>query len=128
MVLGELEKRVLNYLWSVDDADAKQLHAVFSAERNSSLNTIQSTLERLYKKHLLSREKIGHAYRYRTRVERETVIAWQIKDITSDLVATGQDALMAAFVSLSSELSLDELEQLENMIEQRRKQEQDASK
>ena len=100
MILGELEKQVLNHLWSAGEADAKQIHAAFSAGRSSSLNTIQSTLDRLYKKQLLSRSKQGHAFVYRTRVDREDLIAQLIRNITSDLVSHDSQSLMAAFVSL----------------------------
>ena len=63
MNLGELEKLVLNYFWSVDIADAKEVHTYFERQRGGSLNTIQSTLDRLYKKGLLKRKKESHAYR-----------------------------------------------------------------
>jgi len=47
MQLGELEKQVLQYLWNASEADAKQVHAVLGQSRGNSLNTIQSTLDRL---------------------------------------------------------------------------------
>ncbi|MFD1383636.1 BlaI/MecI/CopY family transcriptional regulator [Rhodanobacter aciditrophus] len=129
MVLGELEKLVLNYLWQEGEADVKQIHAILSQERQSSLNTIQSTLERLYKKKLLSRSKQGHAYQYRARVEREELIAQLIKDVASDFkTSRDETGLMAAFVSLSSELSMEDLNQLEHIIEQRRLQDNGLSK
>jgi predicted transcriptional regulator len=124
MVLGELEKLVLNYLWKEGEADVKQIHSILSQERQSSVNTIQSALERLYKKQLLSRTKQGHAYHYRARVEREQLIAQLIKDVASDFTSKhDQSGLMAAFVSLSSELSMADLDRLEDIIEQRRRQE-----
>ena len=61
MQLGELEKQVLQYLWNASEADAKQVHVVLGQSRGNSLNTIQSTLDRLFKKGLLSRTKQGHA-------------------------------------------------------------------
>ena len=121
MILGELEKQVLNHLWSAGEADAKQIHAAFSAGRSSSLNTIQSTLDRLYKKQLLSRSKQGHAFVYRTRVDREDLIAQLIRNITSDLVSQDNQSLMAAFVSLSADLGDDELDRLEAMIQNHRR-------
>ncbi|HCG79528.1 MAG TPA: TrmB family transcriptional regulator [Oceanospirillales bacterium] len=121
MILGELEKQVLNHLWSAGEADAKQIHAAFSAGRSSSLNTIQSTLDRLYKKQLLSRSKQGHAFAYRTRVDREDLIAQLIRNITSDLVSHDSQSLMAAFVSLSADLGDDELDRLEAMIQNHRR-------
>ena len=121
MILGELEKQVLNHLWSAGEADAKQIHAAFSAGRSSSLNTIQSTLDRLYKKQLLSRSKQGHAFIYRTRIDREDLIAQLIRNITSDLVSQDSQSLMAAFVSLSADLGEDELDRLEAMIQKHRR-------
>ena len=50
MNLGDLEKSVLQYFWEHQEADAKRVHAYFHAQRGGSLNTIQSTLDRLYKK------------------------------------------------------------------------------
>jgi predicted transcriptional regulator len=126
MILGELEKQVLNQLWSVGEADAKQIHAIVGDERGCSLNTIQSTLDRLYKKQLLSREKQGHAFIYRARVDREDLIARLIRDITSDFVSNCSDSLMAAFVSLSADLGDSELDRLETMIREHRSKEQDT--
>ena len=60
MLLGELEKQVLEYLWKNQPADAKQVHSYFEKDRGGSLNTIQSTLERLFKKDLLSRLSLIH--------------------------------------------------------------------
>ncbi|MBM95649.1 MAG: TrmB family transcriptional regulator [Oceanospirillaceae bacterium] len=123
MILGELEKQVLNYLWDNDEANAKQVHTAFNAERPGSLNTIQSTLERLYKKKLLSRRKSSHAYIYRPRVKREALMARLIRDVTQEFKQQNQNTTMAAFASLTSDLSDDELDQLEALIEARRQSE-----
>jgi hypothetical protein len=42
--LGELEKAVLEHLWSVEAADAKAVHSIIGTQRGITLNTIQSTL------------------------------------------------------------------------------------
>ena len=41
MFLGELEKQVMQHLWSSPNVDAKQVHAVLARLRDSSLNTVQ---------------------------------------------------------------------------------------
>lgn len=128
MVLGELEKQVLNRLWSVGAADAKQIHAALGEKRGCSLNTIQSTLDRLYKKQLLARQKQGHAFLYQARVDREELVARLIRDITSDFVSQSNDSLMAAFVSLSADLGDNELDRLEIMIREHRSKKQDSEK
>jgi predicted transcriptional regulator len=121
VILGDLEKQVLHYLWSMSPGiDAKQVHRVLSKSRGGSLNTIQSTLDRLYKKGLLSRAKQGHAYLYSARLERREVIARLIDDVTRDFVSANENGLLAAFASVSDELDDKELDRLERLIEQAR--------
>lgn len=121
MQLGELEKIVLQYLWNKKEADAKQVHSVLGVTRGNSLNTIQSTLDRLFKKELLSRSKQGHAYCYRAKVDRESLIAQLITNVTSDFVKDGENSLIAAFSSASSQLDDAQLDTLESLIEEQRK-------
>ncbi|MFW0778584.1 MAG: BlaI/MecI/CopY family transcriptional regulator [Rickettsiales bacterium] len=122
MILGDLEKRVLQYLWQVPEATAKQAYAVLTEAEGGTLNTIQSTLDRLYKKQLLSRQKQGHAFYYRARVDREALIAQLIRDVTGDFVSDGEDSLIAAFSSVSADLDDEKLSQLEALIRQQRQQ------
>lgn len=120
MQLGELEKQVLEYLWKTHPADAKQVHSYFEKNRGGSLNTIQSTLERLFKKDLLGRIKNGHAFQYYPRVERHELIGQLIKNVTHDFVAEDENSVVAAFSSISSDLDEKQLDKLEAMIEQQR--------
>lgn len=121
MLLGELEKQVLEYLWKNQPADAKQVYGYFEKNRGGSLNTIQSTLERLVKKDLLSRVKNGHAYQYFPKVARQELIGQLIKNVTHDFVTEDENSIIAAFSSISSDLDEKQLDKLEAMIEQQRK-------
>lgn len=122
MNIGELEKLILEYFWQYSNADVKQVHSYFSSIRGGSLNTYQTTLDRLYKKGLLSRTKIGHAFIYRSKVERSGLIAQLIKSVTSDFVSKDETSLIAAFSSMSEQLNEEQLVRLEALIEQRKKQ------
>jgi len=121
MNLGELEKLVLHYLWKHKDVDVKQIYSHFTNVRGGSLNTYQSTLDRLFKKGLLARKKEGHAYIYNTKVERYELIGQLIKSVTSDFIAGDDSSLIAAFSSISSEFSVDQLTKLEQLIEEQKK-------
>lgn len=116
MQLGDLEKLVLNYFWSVPQANAKQVHAHFSEQRGGSLNTIQSTLDRLYKKDLLKREKRGHAFIYSAASSRNAFIGKLVQSVTQDFIQPGEDDLLAAFVSRAAELDESQLSKLEEAI------------
>ena len=116
MQLGDLEKMVLNYFWSVPQANAKQVHSHFSEQRGGSLNTIQSTLDRLYKKQLLKREKRGHAFVYSAASSRTAFIGKLVQSVTQDFIPQGDGELLAAFVSRAAELDDSQLSGLEEMI------------
>ncbi|MCJ8269288.1 MAG: BlaI/MecI/CopY family transcriptional regulator [Psychrosphaera sp.] len=121
MKLGELEKLILQYLWQVESADVKQVHLHFEKTRGGSLNTIQSTLDRLYKKALLSRHKVGHAFVYQAKVERHELIGQLIKSVTNDFVTEEDDnSLVTAFSSMTRECNQEQLLKLETLIEQQR--------
>lgn len=121
MILGDLEKRVLHYLWEVAEADAKQVHGALTKGAGGALNTIQSALERLFRKGLLARHKRGHAYYYCSRIAREELIANMIQEVTGDFINDGDDTLIAAFSSFSAGLDDAELLRLERLIQEQRK-------
>ena len=127
MKLGELEKLVLHYLWNQKSSDVKQVFTHFERIRGGSLNTYQSTLDRLYKKDLLAREKVGHAFQYRAKVERHELIGQLIKSVTSDFMTDDDSSLVAAFSSLSKDFNVEQLDKLEQLIDaQRQKLQQDT--
>jgi predicted transcriptional regulator len=120
MRLGELEKLILQYFWNMGPADAKQVFSYFEKKRGGTLNTIQSTLDRLFKKGLLLREKQGHAFQYRAAIERDAFLGNLINKISNDFGGNADNALLAAFSSLSSDLDNSQLDELERLIDQRR--------
>ena len=120
MNLGELEKLVLQHIWDAGEVDAKTVFAHFKKNRGGTLNTIQSTLDRLFKKGLLSRKKQGHAYLYKEAINRDDFIGQLINDIACDFGSKKDSPLLAAFSSLSSDLDNEQLDELERLIEERR--------
>jgi penicillinase repressor len=45
---GELELAVVDHLWTDGEGEAKSVHEVLGENRGITVNTVQSTLERLY--------------------------------------------------------------------------------
>jgi len=128
MILGELEKLVLQHIWNAGEVDVKQVYAHFKKIRGGTSNTIQSTLDRLFKKGLLRREKQGHAFIYKAAIDRNAFIGQLISDITSDFSSTNESPLLAAFTSLSTDLDSDQLDELERLIEAKRASYRDGNR
>ncbi len=119
MHLGELEKLVLNYLWANGIADAKQVYEHFYKTRGGTLNTIQSTLDRLHKKNFLLRKKQGHAYLYQVAMEKKVFLGEIIRVATKDF-SPDQEQLLSAFVNLSADMDEAHLDRLEELIKSSR--------
>lgn len=120
--LGELELAVLEHLWTTPDADVQETHAAVGQRRGISPNTIGSALERLYKKGLLRRDKVSHAYRYRAALDRETFRARKLVEAAGGLRALGKKGLLAAFVDLVADSDEQALVELERLIRLKREE------
>lgn len=118
--LGELEIEVMELLWDAGPADVKSVHEVLGQARRRSLNTVQSTLERLYRKGLLAREKQSRAYVYRPNVGREALLVQTMGHIADRLGARDSGALMASFVELADLQNPENLEMLQALIDEQR--------
>ncbi|MEL6339168.1 MAG: BlaI/MecI/CopY family transcriptional regulator [Myxococcota bacterium] len=119
--LGELELAVLDYLWCRNDGDVHETHAAVGEGRGISPNTVGSALERLYKKGLLSREKVSHAYRYRTTLDREAFRARKVMEAAGGLSGLRKEGVLAAFVDLVASSDDKMLGRLEELIRRKRK-------
>jgi predicted transcriptional regulator len=67
--LGPLEERMLEALWLRGDATVRDM--VDGECQDLAYTTVMTTLDRLFKKNLLSREAEGRAFRYKPRFTRE---------------------------------------------------------
>lgn len=98
--LGALEIAVLQRLWDTPgDLGAHALHDAL-AERRITLSTVQATVERLHRKGLVGRSKLGRAYRYRATVTRGGLIGALIRDLSQQLAAGELDPVVSGFMEL----------------------------
>ena len=77
----------------------------------------QSTLDRLFKKGLLKRDKQSHAFKYRAAKQRKAFIGELIQNVTQDYTLADEDSLLTAFVSLSAEMDNAQLNKLDKLIQ-----------
>jgi predicted transcriptional regulator len=111
--LGDLETAVLEHVWTRGPCDVKAVHRTLGSRRGITLNTVQSTMERLFRKGLLSREKVSHAYVYSPRHTREEVVSRVLKGEAIPV--------LEAFVDLAARTDEANLDRLELLIAERRK-------
>ncbi|OBJ67514.1 BlaI/MecI/CopY family transcriptional regulator [Mycobacterium sp. 1274756.6] len=69
---GELEAVVMDLLWSRDGpSTVRSLHDELVTRRQIAYTTVMSTMDNLFRKGWLQREKVGLAYHYRPVMSRE---------------------------------------------------------
>ncbi len=119
--LGDLELEVLDHLWAVGEADVTETHSAVGRARNNTVNTVGSALERLYRKGLVRRTKVSHAYRYRAALEREAFQARRMVDAVGGAKALADFGVLAAFVDAVAETDTESLDQLSALIADRKR-------
>jgi predicted transcriptional regulator len=120
-LLGELESSVMEFLWDGGEGEAKAVHKALGKRRGITLNTIQSTLKRLFEKGLLARDKVSHAHVYRPAVDRATFQRGALGQLVGRILGGEADVMVSAFVDLTERAGPKHLERLEQLVAERRR-------
>jgi predicted transcriptional regulator len=120
--LGELEVAVCNSLWDAGQADVRTMHERIGIPRGIASNTIQSAMERMYRKGVLQRRKVSHAFVYAPAMSRAAFAAGVLDGVSAALGSAGAQPLMAAFVERAGKTDPATLDQLEAMLRRARQQ------
>jgi predicted transcriptional regulator len=114
LALGQLERQVLEYLWTAGPQNPGVVHEHVGA--GISVNTVSSALKRLFEKGLLEREKVSHAYVYRAVITRAELQRNLIGAIATQFGRESTSGFLAAFVDLAEAQGEETLRELEQMI------------
>ncbi|MCJ8344960.1 BlaI/MecI/CopY family transcriptional regulator [bacterium] len=98
--IGKLELQVLEMFWQYNSADIKTVHKHIIQSHKVTHNTVQSTVERLFKKGLLDREKVSHAYIYSIAISRQEFLEQYLEDFI-DSMSAEPNVFVSAFVDFS---------------------------
>jgi predicted transcriptional regulator len=124
--LGDLERAVLERLWSDGPADVREMHQAVGAPRGITPNTVQSTLERLHRKGMATRCKRGRAYRYGAALSRRDWLSGAIEELLRGVPGAGAETVLSAFVDVVARTSEERLAELERRVRERRRRGRDA--
>jgi predicted transcriptional regulator len=119
-VLGDLEQDVMNLLWDEAPLAVREVQRRVSRGK-LAYTTLMTTLDRLYKKGLLAREKVGLAFVYRPAIDREEYQRRVVEATVAPLLEASSSAVLAAFVDVAAGISEANLDQLSKLIAARRK-------
>ncbi|MFL6286172.1 MAG: BlaI/MecI/CopY family transcriptional regulator [Pyrinomonadaceae bacterium] len=122
--LGKLERSVMEEVWTRGRVSVGEIHRSFG--ERTAYTTWMTTLDRLYKKGLLLREKEGRAYLYSPRVTREEFERGVAEDVLGGLLERnsggGAEPLLACIVEAVSEQDRSLLDELHRLVEEKRRE------
>jgi predicted transcriptional regulator len=96
--LGELERSVMDQLWSSPEAQSvRDVHLALTRNRDLAYTTVMTVLDRLAKKGLVRRERDGRAYLYVPKQTREQLVA-EVMHTALDGDQANRTAALVAFV------------------------------
>lgn len=107
--LGELERAVMDVLWSLADAEeatVRDVHSRLVEERDVAYTTVMTVMDRLARKGMVEQRKEGRAYRYRPRASRAEMTADVLRGTLADLGEQEREPALVAFVEEASPADL----------------------
>ena len=119
--LGPLEERMLDGLWARGSATVREL--VEGEYQDLAYTTVMTTLDRLFKKDLLTRTEEGRAFRYAPRFSREELHREAAGHAFRQLLdASPASSLPLSFlVEILGERDAQLLEDLRKLVERKRR-------
>lgn len=114
--LGPLELKVLEVLWQRNRAAT--VRSVQPSFPQLAYTTLMTTLDRLYRKGVLRRFRLGRAFGYEPRCSRDELFGQMVSGHVADLLATCGDstALLSTLVETVGHADAELLDELEALV------------
>jgi predicted transcriptional regulator len=109
---GELQLQLMAALWRLGEGTVEQVRRALPTDRRGAYTTVQTVLNRLAERGLLSRERRGLAIVYRPRISESDYLS---RSIEHTLAGASSEARQAALAQLVGTLRGDELEELQRL-------------
>src|ERR687896_1654017 len=112
---GELQTQVMAAVWRIERGTVEQVRGALPPRYRGAYNTVQTVLNRLAERGLLSRHKAGNAIEYRPVLSEAEYLS---RSISQTLAAASMDARQAALARLIGGLDKAELADLQRLAEE----------
>lgn len=122
LCLHELEATIMDMVWSkqLSSFAVSDILNLLEKHRDIAYTTVMTTVARLYEKTLLERVRDGKRYLYSPRLSREQFLESTARDVLSE--AAGGYQVIAFLAEKVSSASAKQLDELEALIHQRRRE------
>ncbi len=93
--LAPLELECMSVLWPLGEGTVRDIHQQLAASRPRAYTTIMTIMDRLAQKGIVTRRKVGRAYRYQANLSAEEARVSAIEKIVTGFFDGSAEALAA---------------------------------
>lgn len=118
-VLGHLEEAVVELLWAQPSQTVNDVETRLRRRREIAHTTVLTTLDRMYRKGYLTREKRGRAFVYTPRYSPKEFQRGMACEVLGALLRHSSESAISTFVDLVAK-NPDSFHQLEALVREKR--------
>jgi predicted transcriptional regulator len=119
VTLGTLERAVMEVVWSRAPVTSREVCDRMTGAGERAYTTVTTTMDRLFRRGLLTRDKHGLAWRYAAKLSKSDYERALAGRLASDILASHGENALAAFVDAAAEVDEALLDRLRLLIEER---------
>lgn len=115
-ILGPLELEVMKIIWSKNEATVQEVLIELNKQNNYAYTTIMTIMNRLDKKGILTRNKVGKGYLYKARYNQDELVQQTSSEKVEQILGNYGDIAIAQFVDAVGN-NPDQLNKLKQLIQ-----------
>jgi len=107
--LAPLELDCMNTLWPLGEGTVREIRDLLAERRPRAYTTIMTIMDRLARKGIVERRKVGRAYSYRANLSAEDARAQALRQVVENFFGGSVEALLAQVGSASPNSRIESL-------------------
>jgi predicted transcriptional regulator len=111
-ISGEVQAQIMSAIWRLDGGTVEHVRSELPPRYRGAYTTVQTVLNRLSERGLLSRHKVGTAIEYRPRISEADYLS---RAVARTLAGASSDARRTVLARLIADLNLAELEAVQRL-------------
>jgi predicted transcriptional regulator len=120
-VQGELQTQVMAAVWRLERATVDDVRRALPPRHRGAYTTIQTTLQRLYERGLLTRTKEGHAFVYNPALTEGEYLSLSIEHTLAGASREARHTALAQLIGGLREEDLDDVQRRARAIDRSRR-------